>query len=154
MIHVRAGVGRSLRSVMDNNMNKDYMILAIEEAKKSAEPLKCGAVIVRDGKVVAQSHNTQRIENNATTHAEINAILNCEHRPRGATLYCTSRPCVKWDKYPGCLQFCAAAGLAEVVYNKNSSNHMCIGDDAEWEVAVWLLRDKLKVRGVNFTPRK
>jgi len=86
-------------------------------------------------------------------HAEMNAILNCEHKPRGATLYCTCRPCVAWDRYPGCIQFCAAAGLAEVVYNENSATDMSKGDDVDWEVVTWLLRDKLTVRGVNFTPQ-
>jgi len=86
-------------------------------------------------------------------HAEMNALLNCEHKPRGATMYSTCRPCVGSDKFPGCLQFCVAAGLKEVVYIENSTAAMLDGDDIDWEIVVWLVRDKLKVRGVDFTPQ-
>lgn len=54
--------------------DKDFMSLALEEAKRSIDIIGCGAVIAKDGEVVAKAHNTQRKTNNASAHAEINAI--------------------------------------------------------------------------------
>ena len=44
---------------MITEQNEKFMRLAIEEAKKSSEPLKCGVVIVKDGKVIAETHIKQ-----------------------------------------------------------------------------------------------
>jgi len=72
---------------------------AIKEARKSLEPLKCGVVIVRDGKIIARAHNTQRETNNASAHAEINAVavagneLKNKHL-EGCEVYCTCEPCI------------------------------------------------------------
>lgn len=84
---------------MSLEQNEKYMRLAIEEANKSAEPLKCGVVVVKDNKVIAKAYNSQRTSNNASAHAEIKAIGlagqtvgskyldDCE-------IYCTCEPCV------------------------------------------------------------
>ncbi len=80
-------------------------------------------------------------------HAELNAILNCEHRPRKATLYCTHQPCLR------CFSNCVAACISEVVYINNSSTTNTKHNATEWEVAKFLTRNKIKVRGVDFTPR-
>ena len=74
------------------------MRLAIQEAKKSSEKTKCGAVIVKDGKVVAKCHNSQRIDNDATAHAEINAIRAAGKKLNNKNIdaciiYCTCEPC-------------------------------------------------------------
>jgi dCMP deaminase len=97
--------------------------------------------------------NTRPHKYRWSIHAELNAIFNCEHKPRGATLYSTARPCVGSEKYPGCIQHCVAAGLREVVYIESSTTHLSHGDDVDWEVVTWLIRDKLTVRGVDFTPQ-
>jgi len=80
-------------------------------------------------------------------HAELNAILNCEIRPRGGTLYCTHQPCLN-----PCFFSCVAAGIVEVVYIEDSLTTNTCSTDVEWEVAQFLARDKIKVRGVEFTP--
>ncbi len=43
-------------------------------------------------------------------HAELNAILNCERRPDGATVYVTGCPC------PHCMLAMIQAGIVRVVY--------------------------------------
>lgn len=50
------------------------MRLAISEAKESSEPGKCGAVIIKDGEIVAKAYNSQRGDNHVTAHAEMKAI--------------------------------------------------------------------------------
>lgn len=75
-------------------------------------------------------------------HAEENAILNCEHRPRGATIYVTHKPCIP------CFRRCVASGITEVVYNNNSTT-LSRDNDVEWEVALFLTRKLIKVRQIE-----
>lgn len=82
------------------NLDEQYMQLAIEEAKK-AEVLgevPIGAVIEKDGEIVAAAHNLRELEQQATAHAELLAIEEaCKKtgywRLTGCTLYVTLEPC-------------------------------------------------------------
>lgn len=77
-----------------------FMELALKEAASAAvgEEIPVGAVAVRDGRVIAAAYNSNRGENKATRHAEINAIeraaeaLGCE-RLTDCVLYVTKEPC-------------------------------------------------------------
>ena len=53
-----------------------FMKLAIKEAKKAEliDEVPIGAVIVKDGKVIARAHNKKESKNQATRHAEIEVI--------------------------------------------------------------------------------
>ena len=84
---------------MITKQNEKFMRLAIEEAKKSSEPLKCGVVIIRDGEVIAKTYNSQRASNNSSAHAEIKAVGIAGHvvgnkNLDGCDIYCTCEPCV------------------------------------------------------------
>ncbi|MDD2577506.1 MAG: deaminase, partial [Bacteroidales bacterium] len=63
-------------------MNKEFMQVAIDTAIDNIKinnggPF--GAVIVKDGKLIAKSPNTVTTSNDPTAHAEINAIrLACK----------------------------------------------------------------------------
>ncbi len=75
------------------------MALAIGQAKKSDEPLKCGVVIVKNAEILAQAHNSQRADKDASAHAEINAIRLAGKRLdsknlEGCDVFCTCEPCV------------------------------------------------------------
>lgn len=81
-------------------MNKSFMKLAIEEAKKAAAQgeIPVGAVIVKNGEVVSKAHNTRERQQNALGHAEINAIKEaCEKlgswRLDDCEIYVTMEPC-------------------------------------------------------------
>src|SRR5258706_11543006 len=78
--------------------DSELMFLAFEEAGKSAEPLPCGVVITNDGKVIAQSHNMQRLTHDSTGHAEILAIRNAGKELKnknldGCNIYSSCEPC-------------------------------------------------------------
>ncbi|MPM20658.1 tRNA-specific adenosine deaminase [bioreactor metagenome] len=79
--------------------DEQFMELAIEEAKAApACEVPVGAVIVREGKVVARGHNLRESTKDATAHAEIVAIrAACEALSgwnlSGCTLYVTLEPC-------------------------------------------------------------
>ncbi len=73
-----------------------FMRMAIEEARLADFPF--GAVIVRDGTVIARGRNLGRTNRDPTAHGEMDAIRKClaEHGPaalRGSTLYTSGEPC-------------------------------------------------------------
>ncbi len=77
------------------------MELAIREAETAAGAgdIPVGAVIVKDGRVIASAHNTREAERSAVRHAEITAIERaCESlggwRLDGCDLYVTLEPCM------------------------------------------------------------
>ena len=53
-----------------------YMKEALKEAKKAYEKLEIpvGAIIVKDGKIIARAHNQKETKFDTTKHAEILAI--------------------------------------------------------------------------------
>lgn len=72
------------------------MSLAIDEARKGDFPF--GAVIVRDGQVIARGRNLGRTNGDPTAHGEMMAIRHClaDHGSaalRGSTLYTSGEPC-------------------------------------------------------------
>lgn len=80
--------------------DEEYMGLALEEARRAFElgEVPIGAVIVKDGEVIASAHNLRETGHDATAHAEVLAIRRaCEKighwRLTGATLYVTIEPC-------------------------------------------------------------
>lgn len=56
--------------------DRDFMLLAIEQAKLAAaeEEVPVGAVVTRNGEVVAVGHNRRETGKNALAHAELEAI--------------------------------------------------------------------------------
>ena len=75
---------------------KKAIALAMESEKEGEVPV--GAVIVKDGKIIATGRNRRESEKNALHHAEIEAIDNaCKAlggwRLFGCDLYVTLEPC-------------------------------------------------------------
>ena len=83
-------------------MGKEYyMNLAISEARKSLESLDVpvGAIIVKDGVVVASAHNERERRARTVAHAEILAIEKANKKLQssrldGADIYITKEPCL------------------------------------------------------------
>lgn len=81
-------------------ISKGYMDLALEEARAAADrgEVPVGAVIVRNGVVLARAGNRTRELNDVTAHAEILAIRQAatilgSERLTDADLYVTLEPC-------------------------------------------------------------
>ena len=92
------------------------MSLAIEEAQKAAEKgeVPIGAVVVKNGEVIARAHNLRENGGGATAHAEILAINEASQKEGGwrlsdCTLYVTLEPC------PMCAGAIINARIKEVV---------------------------------------
>lgn len=78
----------------------DYMRLALSEAEKCIETndVPVGAVIVKNGKVIARGRNLKERDNLGILHAEIVAITNANKALNstnlsGCELYVTLEPC-------------------------------------------------------------
>ncbi|MCC6491911.1 MAG: nucleoside deaminase [Pirellulales bacterium] len=77
-----------------------YMAVALQEAQAAAEAQEApvGAVIVRQGQVLAKAHNQRESLRDPTAHAELIAITQAaaalgNWRLEGCTLYVTLEPC-------------------------------------------------------------
>lgn len=109
-------------------MNKKFLDMAIAESEKS---VKCGsspfgAVIVRDGVVVARAHNTVVPKNDPTAHAEVNAIRSACRKMKtfdlsGCDLYTSCEPC------PMCRAASVWANISHVYYAADRNDADKIG---------------------------
>ena len=86
--------------LMNNLIDEKFMAEALKEAEKSTnfDEVPVGAVIVKDGKIIARGHNLRERSNDPTAHAEIMAIRKaCKKlkswRLEGCTIYVTIEPC-------------------------------------------------------------
>lgn len=77
-----------------------FMKEALKEAKKAFDKLEVpvGAVIVKDGKIVARGHNLKETKFDTTNHAEIMAIQRASKKLRSwrlldCEMYVTLEPC-------------------------------------------------------------
>ena len=77
-----------------------FMIQALKEAKKAYEKLEVpvGAVIVKDGKIIAKAHNLKETKTDTTKHAEILAIQKASKKLESwrlldCEMYITLEPC-------------------------------------------------------------
>lgn len=79
---------------------KIFMAEALKEAEKAAEmgEVPIGAVIVRDGEIIAKGHNMTESTKDPTAHAEMLAIRQASQklggwRLIGCSMYVTAEPC-------------------------------------------------------------
>ena len=114
---------------MCNCLKNKFMQLAIDEAKQGIEkghggPF--GAVIVKDGKVVASGHNHVVCNNDPTHHGEMDAIRKaCKKLGTfdltGCEIYTTGFPC------PMCFGAILWANIDKVYYGCNTTDTEVIG---------------------------
>ena len=84
-----------------NELNSRMMSLALEQARKAGQrgEIPIGAVIVRNGKVIARAHNRRERTQNALNHAEVIAIRKACRKLRSwrlddCEMYVTLQPCI------------------------------------------------------------
>lgn len=83
-----------------NDMHKKFMREALKEAKKAAakDETPIGAVIIREGRIIARGHNEKERKGDATLHAEMTAIKKASRklgdwRLNECDMYVTLEPC-------------------------------------------------------------
>ena len=81
-------------------MEEKYMKEALKEAKKAYDKLEVpvGAIIVKDGKIIAKAHNLKETKTDTTKHAEILAIQRASKKLNSwrlldCEMYVTLEPC-------------------------------------------------------------
>lgn len=79
-------------------MHEQFMRLALAQAAQSGSDVPVGAVIVRDGQVIASAHNEREAQDSPLAHAEMLAMERAcralhTRRLSGCTLYVTLEPC-------------------------------------------------------------
>ena len=109
-----------------------------------------GAVIVKDGQIIATAHNTVVESKDATAHAEVNAIRKASkllntHDLSGCTLYTSAEPC------PMCLSAIIWANIKEIYYANTRKEADDIGfrDDMIYEYIKGNNKDFIKVEQIE-----
>ena len=80
---------------------------------KNNRPLGCGYNGMPEGYVEDATIWERPIKYDHVIHAELNAILNCEHTPVGGKLYVTLFPCRQ------CAKVIAAARIKKIFYKEH-----------------------------------
>lgn len=101
----------------------EFLRKAVEVSLESVEhgggPF--GAVIVRQGQIIATASNSVTLDNDPTAHAEVNAIRRACHalgtfRLDGCTVYSSCEPC------PMCLSALYWAGVDRIFYGNTKED--------------------------------
>lgn len=95
--------------------DKDFLRIAVTKGNEVPKPNNFGAVIVKDGKVIAADFNHVKELNDPTAHAETSAIKDaCKklgvYNLKGCTMYGSHEPCLM------CFSCAAWAGIERIVY--------------------------------------
>ncbi len=114
-------------------MEKEFLIRAVELSKKSVEE-NCGpfgAIIVRNGEVISEAHNSVTEDNDPTAHAEINAIRKAAKSLSNFDLsdceiYTSTEPC------PMCLSAIYWSRIKKVYYANTRQDATEINFDDEY----------------------
>lgn len=143
--------------------NEFFMRRAIELAKlgwgkTNPNPL-VGAVVVKDGRIIAEGFHQQL----GCPHAEVEAFNNAEEDVSGATLYVSLEPCSHYGRTPPCAQKIIDVGIKKVVMGMVDPNPKVSGRgikmlrDAGIEVEVGMLGEeaiKLNEIFINYIVRR
>ena len=134
--------------------DRKFMLDAIELSKQNINegggPF--GAVIVKEGQIIATGANRVTDENDPTAHAEVKAIREaCKKRKTfdlsGCTIYTSCEPC------PMCLGAIYWAHIDKVYYGNNKSDARNIGfDDSFIYDELELPINKRKVEFIQLLP--
>ena len=126
-------------------MREALRIARNAEGRTSPNPL-VGAVVVREGKIVAEGWHRLA----GTPHAEIHALNMAGELSRGATLYVTLEPCSHFGRTPPCARAIIDAGISRVVAAMTDPNPQVAGRGFEMlraagiQVEVGILEDEAR----------
>ncbi len=108
--------------IIDLQSDHYFMGEALRQAARAyeADEVPVGAVIVREGRIIARAFNQVELLKDATAHAEMLALTQAQEsvadwRLTDCTLYVTKEPC------PMCAGAAVHARLARVVFGASDS---------------------------------
>ena len=114
-------------ALFDRAVAEFFMRLALREATKglgrtSPNPA-VGAVLVKNGRVIARGHHARA----GGPHAEVVALRAAAACAAGADLYTTLEPCNHWGKTPPCSLALVRAGVRRVFVGSRDPNPLVNG---------------------------
>jgi diaminohydroxyphosphoribosylaminopyrimidine deaminase / 5-amino-6-(5-phosphoribosylamino)uracil reductase len=150
------GSRRPSAELFDRAVAEFFMRLALREASKglgrtSPNPA-VGAVLVKNGRVIARGHHARA----GGPHAEVVALRAAGARAAGADLYTTLEPCNHWGKTPPCSLALIQAGVRRVFVGSRDPNPLVNGRGlarlrrAGVEVVTDVLRDACDALGAHW----
>lgn len=103
---------------------------AIEMAKSSGEDIAVGAIVVKDGEIIASACNRKEKDNDVTSHAEILAIREASQklgrwRLDDCDLYVTLEPC------PMCSWAIINSRIKNVYFGSYDNNYGALGSKTD-----------------------
>ncbi|MDD3593851.1 MAG: nucleoside deaminase [Candidatus Gastranaerophilales bacterium] len=119
------------------------MKIAINEALKTNTDIPAGAVIVKDGEVIAKAHNKKEELNDVSAHAEILAIKEAAQklgnwRLSGTKMYVTLEPC------PMCAAAIVNSRIEEVYFGAFDNLYGAFGSTINM---AGIFGSKIKIKG-------
>ena len=113
----------------DRRFMKMACDLACENVNRGGEPF--GAVIVKNGEVIAAAGNSVKLDNDPTAHAVVNAIrqacsFTCDSKLEGCVIYCSCEPC------PMCLSALYCAGVSRIYYGNTIAEVDCVSFNVDF----------------------
>jgi diaminohydroxyphosphoribosylaminopyrimidine deaminase / 5-amino-6-(5-phosphoribosylamino)uracil reductase len=120
----------------DDERWMDLALVHARSGKPSPNP-HVGAVVVKDGELLATAHH----ERAGTDHAEVSALRAAAERAQGATIYVTLEPCNHHGRTPPCTDAIIASKVARVVVGCRDPNPHVEGNGIE----------KLRTAGIEVT---
>ena len=139
------------RALDESYMREALRLAEFARGRTSPNPL-VGALIVRDGVVVANGWHRAAGE----PHAEIHALRMAGDLARGAALYVTLEPCAHHGRTGPCAEAVIAAGVARVVVALCDPNPLVAGrgiamlEAAGIEVVTGVLEDEARRQNETF----
>lgn len=102
--------------------DQDFLQIAVAKGNEQSPPRNFGAVIVKDGEIIASDHNHVHELHDPTAHAETSAIrMACKklgtHNLEGCTMYGSHEPCLM------CFSCAAWARMDRVVFAEPASEN-------------------------------
>ncbi len=131
---------------------REAIKLSVENIDKGGGPF--GAVIVKDGEIVAKSANSVTKDNDPTAHAEVNAIRLATKKLAtydlsGCEIYSSCEPC------PMCLGAIYWARLDKLYFGNDKTDAKNIGfDDSFFYEEVALPHEKRKIATRQLLPEE
>lgn len=113
----------------DKQMMREAIRLSAESVQRGGGPF--GAVIAKDGEIIAASSNSVTIDNDPTAHAEVSCIREAcrklgTYNLTGCTIYTSCEPC------PMCLGAIYWAHLDTIYYANNRKDAADIDFDDDF----------------------